>query len=537
MSAEAPSTPAPVVTEFVPGVRANLRYDVPAGLVVFLVALPLCLGIALASEAPLISGIITGVIAGLLVSILSGSELSVSGPAAGLTVIVASGIHTLGSFEAILTATLVAGAWQVVFGLLRAGVFAGFFPTSVIKGMLAGIGLIIILKQIPHALGRDNDFEGDLGFFEFAGKGNTFSEIIVALRTWSGGAVIITVLSFAALILWARPEVQRFKLASFVPAQLVAVFVGLFANETLAVLSPGMEMRVENNHLVELPIFTSLGDLWTQLRFPDFSKLTNTGVHTMAITLAVVASLETLLCVEATDKLDPIRRISSKSRELIAQGIGNMACALVGGIPMTSVIVRSSANIYAGARTRTSAFVHGLLMLAAVATVPWLLNRIPLACLAAILILVGYKLATVKLFKQMFQEGAIQWVPFATTIIAIVFSDLLKGVLIGLGVGLFMVLKSNIYSAINTASEGKDFLILFTKDVSFINNIRLKRELAKIPDGASVWIDGSRAMFIDHDIQELVGEFQRTAHLRGIHVEVKDIEGKQYPLKQRTRIS
>jgi MFS superfamily sulfate permease-like transporter len=537
MAAATPALDIPPITEFTPGARANLRYDVPAGVVVFLVALPLCLGIALASNAPLFSGVVTGAVAGLLVAWFSGSELSVSGPAAGLTVIVAAGIAQLGSFEAFLGAVFLAGLLQILFGLGRAGVLAGLFPTSVIKGMLAGIGLIIVLKQIPHALGHDADFEGDLGFLEFAGKDkrqeNTFSQLMVAVKTWSGGAVIVTLVSFAILFLWARPKIQKNRLFGLIPAQLLAVVAAVVVNELLHLLGPGLALRAENEHLVQLPIPATLDDFFKQFKFPDFYAFGSAPVYNTALTIAIVASIETLLCVEATDKLDPMRRISSKSRELMAQGAGNAVCGLLGGLPMTSVIVRSSANIYAGARTRMSSFVHGVLMALTVLAIPALLNRIPLACLAAILIVVGYKLASVDVFKKMFKEGIDQWLPFVVTIIAIVFTDLLKGVLIGFGVGLVMVIRSNFYTAITTINDGKDHLIKFTKDVSFVNNIRLKRELAKIPDGSSVWIDGTRALFIDHDIQELIVEFRRSAHLRGISVHVTNVDGKQYPLTQR----
>lgn len=534
MADAVPSSGPPPVTEFTPGIRANLRYDVPAGLVVFLVALPLCLGISLASNAPLFSGIVTGVVAGVLVSWLSGSELSVSGPAAGLTVLVASGIAQLGSFEAFLAATVLAGLFQIAFSALRAGVFAGLFPTSVIKGMLAGIGVIIVLKQIPHALGRDRDFEGNLEFLRLAGRGNTFSELLLSFQSWSGGAVLVSACSFAILYLWSRPFVKRSRLLAPIPGQLLVVVVGVLVNEALGTFAPRLQLLAENDHLVRLPAETSWESFSNHFQFPDFAAFENASVYVTALTIAIVASLETLLCLEATDKLDPMRRLSSKSRELFAQGVGNVVAGFLGGLPMTSVIVRSSANIYAGARTRMASFVHGVMLAVTIVTIPELLNRIPLACLATILIAVGYKLATIDLFKKMFRDGVDQWLPFVVTILAIVFTDLLKGVLVGLGVGLAMVIRTNFYSAITTIADGKDHLIKFTKDVSFVNNIRLKKELSKIPDGSNVWIDGTRAFFVDHDVQELIAEFRRSAHLRNIRVHVKNVDGKQFPFARRS---
>lgn len=528
---ETPSAPQTLQ----PGFRANLRHDLPAGIVVFLVALPLCLGIALASEAPLISGLVTGALAGLVVAWLSGSELSVSGPAAGLAVVVAGAIATLGSYEAFLLALLVAGVLQVLLGALGAGVLAGFFPSSVIKGMLAGIGVIIVLKQIPHALGSDADYEGDLGFWAIGGSDNTFTDLVIAARTGLPAAIAIALGSAAILLLWGRPAIQRHRLLASVPGPLLAVIFGVVANEAIRALAPQHALQSAGGHLVNLPVPQSLAEVFQGLRWPDFGAWKNPGVYSTGLTMAVVASLETLLCIEATDKLDPFRRISSKGRELVAQGIGNSLAALLGGLPMTSVIVRSSANVYAGARTRLACFVHGVLLAAAVVAVPALLNRIPLASLAAVLILVGYKLASVKLFREMWRQGVSQFVPFVATVVAITFTDLLTGVLIGFAFGLFVVIKSNFYSAITTASDGKDLLIKFTKDVSFVNTIRLKRELAQIPDGSRVLIDGTRAFLIDHDVQELIEEFRATAPLRGIGVEVKGVEGKQYPLGARAR--
>lgn len=513
------------------GVVPNLKYDVPAGLVVFLVALPLCLGIALASDAPLISGVVSGVIAGLVVAPLSGSQLSVSGPAAGLTVLVATGISELGGFSAYLCAVLLAGVFQIVAGVLRAGVLANVFPASVIKGMLAGIGIILILKQIPHALGRDEDFEGDQSFWMMGHQSHTFSEIDAAIRTASPGVVLVAVACLAVLLTWDSRWVASQAWVKVVPGPLVAVGVGIGLNTLFSFVAPALHITTEAGHLVSLPVMGSPLALWGALPRPDLSQLANPAVWTTALVLAVVASLETLLSVEAVDKLDPFRRTSSTNRELVAQGIGNVLCGLVGGLPMTAVIVRSSANVYSGGRTRVSAVVHGVLLGGLVMLVPALLNRIPLAALAAVLLMVGYKLAKVDLFRKMYTQGADQFVPFLVTVLATVFSDLLTGVMFGLLVGVGMVVWTNYTSAIAVVNEGSSWLILFTKDVSFLNKARLRKILAGIPDGSEVVVDGQRAQFIDHDILELVGDFAASATHRSLTVELRRLESKAHPIK------
>ncbi len=512
------------------GIVPNLRYDLPAGLVVFLVALPLCLGIALASDAPLISGIVSGVVAGLLVGPLSGSQLSVSGPAAGLTVLVAGGIAELGGFEAFLPAVILAGVMQLVAGLLRGGVLANIFPVSVIDGMLAGIGIILILKQIPHALGRDADYQGDLDFWLMGHQANTFTEIDAAIRTASPGVVLVAAACLVVLLLWQRPFIAKQGWTRVLPGPLAAVLTGVLLNELFAAVAPGLHIKAEEGHMVSLPVLGSPMNLWRALPSPDWSGLGNASTWTIAATIAAVASLETLLSVEAVDKLDPFRRTSDTNRELMAQGVGNMVTGALGGLPMTSVIVRSSTNVYSGGRTRMSAVIHGLFLGGLVLAVPWLLNRIPLAALAAVLLTIGYKLARVSLFKKMYQAGADQFVPFVVTVTVTVFSDLLTGVLVGLAVGVVMVMITNFTTAVSVVNEDGAFLVQFTKDVSFLNKTRLRRIFASVPSGSEVVIDGTRAMFIDHDIYELVQDFKESAKHRGITVQTRRLESKAHPI-------
>ncbi|MCB9678308.1 MAG: SulP family inorganic anion transporter [Alphaproteobacteria bacterium] len=514
-----------------PGVLPNLRYDVPAGLVVFLVALPLCLGIALASDAPLIAGIVSGVVAGLLVGPLSGSQLSVSGPAAGLTVLVAGGIAELGGYEAFLPAVVLAGVIQIVLGVLRGGVLANIFPSSVIEGMLAGIGVILILKQIPHALGRDTDYEGDLDFWLMGHQAHTFSEIEAAIRTPSPGVVIVTIVCLAILLLWQRPFIAKQAWSRIVPGPLVAVLAGVGINEMFGVAAPELFIRAEEGHMVKLPVLDSLGEFWRALPRPDWSRIGEPRVWSVAGTIAAVASLETLLSVEAVDKLDPYRRTSNTNRELMAQGVGNVVAGSLGGLPMTSVIVRSSTNVYSGGRTRISAVVHGILLGGLVLSVPFLLNRIPLAALAAVLLTVGYKLARVELFRKMYRAGADQFVPFLVTIAVTVFSDLLMGVMVGFAVGVVMVMITNFTTAISVVHEDGAWLVQFTKDVSFLNKTRLRRVLADIPPHSEVVIDGTRAMFIDHDIYEIVEDFKESAKHRDIRVECRRLDSKDHPIR------
>jgi len=508
-------------------IRSNLRHDISAGLVVFLVALPLCLGIALASGAPLMGGIISGIIGGIVVTIFSGSELSVSGPAAGLTVIVSSAIQHLGSYPNFLTAVVLAGALQIAFGYARAGILGDYVPSSVIRGMLAAIGIVIILKQIPHALGRDNDFEGDFSFLELDGKSNTLSELAKSVASASPEAIIIALVSLVVLIFWEKPAVQRYRLLRLIPAPLVVVLLGVVLNEAFRVLFNDFYLKAADGHLVSLPVADSMSALWKQLTFPNISALFDTTTFSTALTLAIVASLETLLSLEAVDKLDPYKRISDANRELKAQGIGNMISGLLGGLPMTAVIVRSSANVYAGGRTRMSAMVHGVLLVIAAVCTPRLLNLIPLASLASVLLVVGYKLARVEVFKAMYKAGREQFVPFMVTVLTIVFADLLTGIALGMIVAMFYVIRTNHQNAVMLVYAHGTYVLRFTKDMSFINKSELKDKLKRVPNDSHLLIDGSQAQCIDSDIYDIISEFAQSTTLRNIQLEYKSFDAKE----------
>jgi len=495
--------------------------------VVFLVALPLCLGIALASGAPLFAGVIAGVVAGLVVSLLSGSELSVSGPAAGLAVIVASSIQELGGFEIFTVAVVLSGVIQLVLGAVRAGVIGDYVPHSVIKGMLAAIGIVIILKQIPHALGDDRDFVGDESFLQTqTDQLNTFTEMFASIVAPSPGPVLISILSLALLLLWERPFVKKRAFAALVPAPLLVVVLGVLVNDLLAVVAPAWQIT-HPSHLVTLPVASTPGEFFGMFSLPEFEAALRLDVWIVAATVAVIGSIETLLCIEATDQLDPERRISDTNRELRAQGVGNLLSGLLGGLPITSVIVRSSANVYAGARTRLSAFVHGLVMLAAVAFLAPQLNRIPLAALATILLVVGYKLASHRVVMDMWSKGATQFAPFAVTVVAIVFTDLLTGIAIGFLTGVFFVIRTNHRTAITVVDDGETWLMRFNKDISFVNKAELKRRLRKMPDRSRLIVDGTKALYVDGDIYETLREFETAASYRGITIEYHNVFDKQ----------
>jgi MFS superfamily sulfate permease-like transporter len=496
----------------------NFNHDLPASIVVFLVALPLCLGVALASGAPLFAGIIAGVVGGIVVGSISGSALSVSGPAAGLTTIVLSSITTMGSFEAFLTTVFLAGAIQFVLGFLKAGTIGNYFPSSVIKGMLAAIGIILVLKQIPHAIGYDKDFVGDENFSQADGE-NTFTEIANAFGYINFGAVIVFLVSLAILILWERPFIKNHKFSTVLPAPLFVVLTGIMLSAVFA--NSFSSLIIDEHHLVSLPISDSLASFVNQFELPDFSVIQRKETWTIAFTIAIVASLESLLSLDAVDKLDPFKRISPLSRELKAQGLANVVCGLIGGLPVTAVIVRSSANVAAGARTSASAILHGLLLLLSVFFIPHLLNKIPLASLAAILLMVGYKLAKPSLIRSMYYKGKDQFIPFAVTIVAILLSDLLIGITIGILVGLFFVLKTNFHRALFSVNENGNYLIRLTKDVSFLNKALLRQTFKDIPDGSTVIIDGGRSVFIDQDILETINDFRESASNRDISVELK----------------
>jgi MFS superfamily sulfate permease-like transporter len=509
----------------------NLSSDLPASLVVFLVALPLCLGIALASGAPLFSGVIAGIVGGIVVGSFSGSSLSVSGPAAGLTTIVLSSINQLGSFDLFLAAVVIAGIFQIVLGYLRAGIIGNYFPSSVIKGMLAAIGLILILKQIPHAVGYDKDYAGDESFFQRDGE-NTFSELLTAFNYLNAGAATIAILSLAVLVLWDKGWIKKQKFLAMVPAPLLVVLLGVFVNQLFIAFLPGFEIGKE--HLVSLPVSDNIGEFTSQFTLPDFfgafSKPIIKDTLIVAFTIGIIASLESLLSLEAVDKLDPHKRNSPLNQELKAQGLGNILSGLIGGLPVTAVIVRSSANVHAGAKTKTSAILHGLFLLMTAMLIPALLNMIPLASLAAILLTVGYKLVKPSLVVSMYHKGWDQFIPFASTIVAILFTDLLIGIGIGIAVGLIFVLKTNFHKALFSVTENNNYLIRLNKDVSFLNKALLRSTFREIPDGSFVIIDGSRSAFIDQDILETINDFRESAANRRIEIELKQSIGASNPL-------
>ncbi|HEX8515546.1 MAG TPA: SulP family inorganic anion transporter [Bacteroidia bacterium] len=501
-----------------------LKNDLPSGLVVFLVALPLCLGIALASGAPLFSGIIAGMVGGIVVAFASGSSLSVSGPAAGLTVIVLNAIHSLGNYETFLLAVTLAGLIQIVLGFLKAGVIGYYFPSSVIKGMLAAIGIILILKQIPHAIGYDKDNEGDFDFIQPDGE-NTFSEIFKALDYIHPGAVIIAAVSLFILIMWDRPFLKKYTFFKVVPGALLVVVFGILINEWYRMSQP--VLLLEGDKLVRLPVANSAGDFVNQFTLPDFTAFGNYKVYVVAFTIAIIASLESLLSIEAADKLDPYKRNTPTNRELKAQGLGNFVSGMIGGLPLTAVIVRSSANINSGAKTKLSAIIHGFLLLLSVIAFAPLLNRIPLACLAALLLVVGYKLAKISLFTSMYRLGWEQFLPFIVTVIAIQFSDLLKGIGIGMAVAIFFILRVNYRRAYffkkEEHHEGEKITIQLAEDVSFLNKGSIALTLDHLPEDSYVIIDGSRSHNIDLDVLEMIHDFKNTAELKNITLELKNI--------------
>ncbi|MDP2187547.1 MAG: SulP family inorganic anion transporter [Sphingobacteriaceae bacterium] len=502
----------------------NLKHDIPAGLVVFLVALPLCLGIALASGAPLISGVIAGVIGGLVVGPLSGSQLSVSGPAAGLTVIVLGAIATLGSFEAFLTAVVLAGCIQIALGYARAGLIGYYFPAAVIKGMLAGIGVILVLKQIPHALGFDQSSMGSVAFGE-KHNANTFTELWRALTTAHTGALLIALSSLLILVLWENKKLKQFGVFKFIPGPLVVVVISTLLNELFMAIAP--TLALSNVQLVNIPQL--FGDEANHVQVgPDWRALGQLATWTLAATMAIVASLESLLSLEASDKLDPYKRNSPPNRELKAQGVGNVLSGLLGGLPITAVIVRSSANVTAGARTRVAAIAHGFFMAGFVLLTPKLLNHIPLAGLASILIFIGYKLSSVSLYRGMYRLGWSQFMPFLITVLAIIFTNLLQGIAIGLVVALFFILRNNYRNAFvlqkGQDKDGGEILTLtLSQEVSYLNKGAIAKCLQEVPANGFVVIDATTSNYIDHDVLEVLQDFKINAPSRNIHLTLINI--------------
>jgi len=510
----------------------NVGKDLPASIVVFLVALPLCLGVAQASNpsgqtiVPLLGGIVAGVVGGIVVGLFSGSQLSVSGPAAGLTGVVGAALVTLSGttnpYEVFILAVVLAGTMQLIMGFAKAGVIGDYIPNSVIKGMLAAIGIILILKQFPHLVGEDLDPEGDETFVQPNSK-NTFSALYYAVKYMTPSALIIGLIGIGIMVLWETKTFKKKKALQLIPGALVVVLVGTVINEVFKIYSPSSVL--DGKHLVVLP--ATKQDLFSSFKFPDFSALGNYHVWVIALTIAIVASLETLLSIEAVDKLDPLKRATPTNKELKAQGIGNIISGLIGGLPITSVIVRSSANVNAGGQTKISTIFHGVLLFLCVLFIPTILNKIPLAALASILIFTGYKLAKITLFKEFYQKGWDQFVPFVVTIVAIITTDLLKGIGIGLLVSLFYLVRSNFRSSVMVVNDENNYLIRLRKDVSFLNKPIIKNKLEKVPPNSFVLIDATRADFIDKDIIDEVNNFLCHAHLKNIRVEIKKSQHKQ----------
>ena len=500
----------------------EIKSDLPASIVVFFVAVPLCLGIALASGAPLFAGIIAGIVGGIVVGVASGSPLGVSGPAAGLAVIVLTSITTLGSWPVFLLAVVLAGIIQLSLGFAKAGFIAYFFPSSVIKGMLTGIGLLIILKQIPHALGWDKDAEGDDSFLQADGE-NTFSEITKAFDFITPGAILIAAVSLAILILWDQVLTKKHKIFQLLQGPIVVVILGIVMNYLFK--AGTLNFSLAADQVVRIPVANNLTEFFNQFTFPDFSAITNFEVWKIAIVLAIVASLETLLCVEATDKMDPNKRITPTNRELKAQGLGNIVSGMIGGLPVTQVIVRSSANINFGGKTKLSTILHGVFLLISAITIAGLLNMIPLASLAAILLMVGYKLAKPALFIQMYKLGWEQFIPFTATVIAILATDLLKGITIGLLFGIFYTLRhsyrnSHYMKETITTDEGQEVhQLVLAEEVSFFNKASVIKELDEIPANSKVIIDCTKSKSIAYDVVELIRDYRSNAKIKNIEVE------------------
>lgn len=498
--------------------------DIPASIVVFLVALPLCLGVAQASNPtgqnviPLLGGVLAGVVGGIIVGFISGSNLSVSGPAAGLTAIVGGAIGTIGTYEAFLFAVIIAGIIQVIMGFLKLGVIGDYVPNSVIKGMLAAIGLILILKQIPHLLGEDLDPIGDESFVQ-PNKKNTFTSLWYAIKYLTPAATIVGFICLAILIIWETKFIKNIRFLQLVPGAVVVVIIGTIINQLFALYNPAN--AITEKHLVNLPVAKSAADFVSFLKFPDINALKNTDVWIAGFTLAIVASLETLLSIEAVDKLDPLKRVTPTNLELKAQGVGNVVSGLLGALPITSVIVRSSANVNSGGKTKLSTIIHGALLLLSVLFFAKWLNYIPLSALAAILIFTGYKLAKVSLFKEFYSKGWDQFTPFIITILAILFTDLLKGIVVGIVVGLFYLIRSNFKSSVFVVNNENNYLIRLRKDVSFLNKPIIKNKLEQIPENSFLLIDATRSDYIDKDIIEEINNFLYHAHLKNIKVEIK----------------
>ena len=498
-----------------------IKNDLPASIVVFFVALPLCLGIALASGAPLFSGLIAGIIGGVVVGSISGSKIGVSGPAAGLAAIVLTAIGTLGGYENFLVAVVLGGVIQLIFGFLKAGIIGYYFPSSVIKGMLTGIGIIIVLKQIPHFFGYNIDPEGNFAFFQMDGE-NTFSEIFKTVNNISLGSTIIGLIGLGILLLWSNFLSKKGKIFNLIQGPLVAVVAGIIY---FLITDSESKYGISASHLVSVPVPDNFDSFISQFSFPNFGAITNPEIWVVAFTIALVASLETLLCVEATDKLDPHKNVTPTNRELLAQGIGNVISGLIGGLPITQVIVRSSANIQSGGRSKMSAIIHGFFLLISVILIPNLLNKIPLSVLAAILLIVGYKLAKPALFKQMYQLGWKQFIPFTVTVLGIVFTDLLFGIGMGLAVGIVVILIKSFQNShflhIEDKSNGKHKIkMTLAEEVTFFNKGAILKELDSLPIDTFLELDVRKTRYLDNDIIEILEDFALKAKERNIDIKI-----------------
>ncbi|MES2677433.1 MAG: SulP family inorganic anion transporter [Pseudomonadota bacterium] len=505
---------------------SNLKYDLPASIIVFFVALPLCLGIALASGAPLFSGIIAGIVGGVLVGALSGSALGVSGPAAGLATIVLAYIITLGgSWEAFLLVVMVAGMIQIIMGFIGLGTIAYYFPSSVIKGMLSGIGLIIIIKQIPHSIGYDFNSTQDFSL-ESLNLGSCIFDPQTTCIFFNEGAALISIISLLMLILWEGVLAKKYRFFKAVPAPLAMVVLGIIFTNLFA--NGFLPFTLAAEHLVKIPLASNAGEFFGQFSRPDFSQISNPQIYWMALVLAIIASLETLLSTEACDKLDPQKRVTPTNRELKAQGVGNIISGLIGGLPITQVIVRSSANVTFGAKTKLSAILHGLILLGAIIAIPTLLNMIPLASLACVLLAVGYKLAKPSLFKQMYQLGFEQFIPFIITIVTMIFTDLLTGVGLGMAVALLYLIYHNFCNAYvqikDDQNQPDQHIFKLAEEVSFLNKGRILKMLSEIPANSKVIIDGRASKVIHHDVIEIIKDFQISSPAKNITLELQGID-------------
>lgn len=501
----------------------SLKSDIKSSIAVFLVALPLCLGIALASGAPLISGLVSGLVGGLVVGIISSSHVSVSGPAAGLTVVCLESINKLGSYNIFLNSVIIAGLIQAILYLFRLGFIVDYVPTSVIQGMMAAIGIVIIIKQVPHALGRDIDFEGDFRFFATSTHDNSFYEILNALNSIHPGSITITLVSLLIIYSWDNMKIFN-KLKMAIPSSLVAVFFAILLNQYFNLNLPTFYLKEDQGHRVSVPTdLSTFSGIFSALPLPNLNHFLQKEVWQIAFIIAIIASIESLLSLEASEKIDKKRRLTDPNRELLAQGIGNTLSGFIGGLPITSVVVRTTVNVNAGAESKLSCIFHSIFIFLSVIFLPNILNQIPLAALSAILMIVGLKLCSLKIIKKIWKLGNVQFYPFLVTIVAVVFSDILTGTLIGCIFGLFFVIKSMHLRAFTIVSDHNQYLIKFNKDVFFLNKAELKEKLGTIPNNSIVTLDGTKAAVIDHDIKDLIKDFIKSSEYKNIKVEVKHI--------------